>query len=135
MYFIVMFADTLQTLVLLLRRGRLSKHYFHLLPASRRAVITLLIDCSRRRLRRRYVFYIYVCRQFANTRFVASAWTPQQTLFSSPAGVPPCRFFPFHHCLRIERFSRYATKATCERNTLEYNSHIQTARFYKVVLK
>jgi len=37
MYFIVMFADTLQTLVLLLRRGRLSKHYFHLLPAFRRA--------------------------------------------------------------------------------------------------
>ena len=37
MFFIVMFADTLQTLVSLLRRGRLSEHYIHLLPASRRA--------------------------------------------------------------------------------------------------
>jgi hypothetical protein len=53
----------------------------------------------------------------------------------APAGVAPCRFFPFRHCLRIECFSRHATKAACGRDTLEYNSHIQTACFYKVVLK
>ena len=47
--------------------------FSYLLPASRRAVITLIINCSRRRLRRRFLFYGYFYRHFAKSRFIASA--------------------------------------------------------------
>jgi len=127
------------------RDEALGRAPFYLLPASRRAVITLLIDCSRRRLRRRYLFYGYVYRHFTNACFIASAWkqaqglhfglserfikhcggTPRAYRFYTPNGVPPCRFFLFCHCLRIERFSRYGLLTTCEPNTLEYNSYKQ----------
>jgi len=58
---------------------------YSLLPASRRAVITLLMNCSQRRPRRRYVFYSYVCRHFANTCFIASARSRHKACTSTSA--------------------------------------------------